>query len=223
MKQEIFDFGNTEKLSWNDFIESEENQEALRHLMVWPDWKNNVLILFGESGVGKSHLAGLWAQCANAVYMTQYDLNDSPRELFLKHNNFVIENFDNWTFNSEQSNWLFHFLNILHEKQGYLLITERLKPMLLNIRLNDLKSRILSYPVVHIESPKDDLLLNIAKKISKDLGVFIPDDALLYILNIIDRNVVTLTNTLKTMNKLSLQSKKAISLPFVRKYMSELL
>lgn len=219
MKQEIFDFGNTERLSWKDFIESKENQEALRYLMTWPNWSNNVLILFGESGVGKSHLAGLWAQCANAIYITQGDLCDNPRELFLTQNSFVIEQFDDLVFNAASNNWMFHFLNILREKQGYLLVTERVRPTSLNIWLNDLRSRILSYPAVHIESPKDELLFNIAKKVSKDLGVFIPDEALSYMLNIIDRNVITLATTLKTLDKLSLQLKKKISLSFVRKYL----
>ncbi len=219
MQQEIFSFNKTEHLNWNDFIESDENREALSYLMQWPNWGRNVLVIFGESGCGKTHLAGLWAQSANAVYVLRESFNHPPRELFDAECNFVIDNFDDIISDDEYFDWLFHFLNILNEKDRFLLILSKVRPSLWNISLNDLRSRLLSYPSAEIENPRDELLFNIAKKISRDLGVYISDEALIYLLNVIDRNVATLATTLKTLDKFSMLHKKAITVAFIKKYL----
>lgn len=219
LKQEIFSFCEQTNLNWSDFIESEENHEALMWLMRWPDWPGFGIILTGTQGVGKSHLAALWAQSANAVYVLPHSLNHDPRELFQGESNFVIDNISEFLCNEE---WLFDFYNIVKEKKRYLLLIDRDSPQNWNISLKDLRSRIMSLPRICIRNYGDEMLVRICQKIAKDIAIDISDRTLEYIVQTYERDISSLTNILRTLNKLSLKIQKPISVPFVKKYLSEL-
>ncbi|MDR1561291.1 MAG: hypothetical protein LBS23_02970 [Holosporaceae bacterium] len=223
MQQEIFSFYKTENLNWYDFIDSDENFEAITYLIKWPAWNSNGIIIFGESGVGKTHLAALWAQTANAVHILKEAVNHDPRDLFDADCNFVIDNFDNFlSVNENVCNWMFHFLNIANEKGRYFLILSRTSLNSISISLNDLKSRLLAIPSINVKNPSDELLFKIAQKIAKDLEIFVSNDVLLYILNNANRDVRSVTEILKTLDKLSLQRKKAISIAFVKQHLESI-
>ncbi|MDR2107305.1 MAG: hypothetical protein LBO73_02170 [Holosporaceae bacterium] len=214
-QQEIFDFPEAVRLDWSDFIESEENREAIMYLAGWPNWSGNGLIICGESGTGKTHLAALWAQTAGAVYVLKESLNYSPRDLFEAECNFVIDNFDDLT-GRKNYEWMFDFLNISVEKNRFFLILSRTHPSARDIEPEDLKSRLFALPCVSIRPPEDDLLLKVSKKIAGDLGMTLSDDVMLCILNIIDRRVTAVADVLRTLNKLSLRRKKSLTAAFVK-------
>ncbi|MDR0677237.1 MAG: hypothetical protein LBF57_00985 [Holosporaceae bacterium] len=216
MQQEIFEFPQIDRLDWSDFVVSEENRKAVRYLIEWPNWESNGIIIYGESGTGKTHLAALWAQTANAVYILKESLNYDPRDLFNAECNFVLDNFDYYLKNQ---NWLFHFLNIIKEKKRYFLILSRNSPMSMDVDLKDLKSRIFSSVCVNIKSPGDDLLLKISRKIAKDLQISVSDNMLEYILALVDRKVTCISNVLKMLDKLSLRLKVPLSISFAKKYL----
>jgi chromosomal replication initiation ATPase DnaA len=219
MQQEIFDFRKVERLDWSDFVVSEENRDAILSLAKWPDWNGNGLIIYGGSGAGKTHLASLWARTASAVYILKESLNHSPRDLFATENNFVIDNFEDFIGTSGSKfghDWMFHFLNIVKEKNRFFLLLSRAHQSLWPIELEDLRSRLLAIPSVDIAVPGDDLLLKISQKISKDLEITIPDDAIRYILNTAERKVSSIADILKKLDKLSLQQKKRLSLAYIR-------
>lgn len=219
--QQVFDFSKEESLSWNDFIESTENRDALTYLTRWPNWNSNGLIIIGEHGVGKTHLASLWAQSANAVCVLKSCVNDDPRDLF-QHTednkcNFVFDNFQD--FLTDQR-WLFDFYNIAKEKHRSFLITDITPPALWNISLPDLKSRLNLLPVVRISSHSDKLLFKVTKKLVRDYDIEIADSVVKYILTMCKRDIPEISRILKTLDKLSLQQKKPLSLNFVRKYLN---
>jgi chromosomal replication initiation ATPase DnaA len=215
MQQEIFSFHKIENLDWCDFIDNPENSEAISYLTKWPNWISDGLIIYGESGVGKTHLAALWAQTTNAIYLLQEAFNHDPRDLFDSDCNFVMDNFDG-LLGAKNHDWIFHFLNIINEKKKYFLILSRTPPIFWNVSLDDLKSRLLSVPSVNIPNPSDESLLKIARKISNDLGIIVPDEVLSYILKKIDRCVRSVSDVLKILDKLSMQQKKPITLAFVK-------
>ncbi len=216
--QEIFDFPKIENLDWRDFIESKENREAFSYLMKWPNWTTNGVIIIGNSGVGKSHLAALWAQSANAVYILQESINHDARDMFKNNCNFILDNFENFL---KYQDWLFNFYNIAKEKNRYFIIIDRLPPYLWKISLKDLNSRLLSLPVINIKNPEDELLFKITKKLAQDYGVIISDDTIQYILSTSERQVPIISNLLKILDKLSLQQKKHITTAFVKNYLQK--
>ncbi|GHT97488.1 chromosomal replication initiator protein DnaA [Alphaproteobacteria bacterium] len=219
MIQEVFGFHKIENLSWSDFVDSSENSDAIKHLMQWPAWNTSGLIIYGESGVGKTHIANLWAQTANAIYVLKQSLNQNPRTLFETECNFIIDNFDDF-LEAKNYDWIFHFFNISKEKSRYFLLLSRTHPSMWKVGLNDLRSRLFTLPAINIKNPDDELLLKIAKKLSKDLEIMVSDDTLRYIIHIVDRNVTSVSNTLKILDKIALQKQKSITIPFVKKYIA---
>lgn len=220
--QKVFDFSKEESLSWNDFIESDENREALSYLIRWPNWNSIGLVIVGEHGVGKTHLASLWAQSSNAVCVLKSCLNNDPRSLFdyTQDNkcNFVFDNFQDFLIDQH---WLFDFYNIAKEKHRSFLITDTTPPALWNISLKDLKSRLSLLPVVRISSHSDELLFKVTKKLAKDYAIEVADNVVEYILLRCKRDIPEISCILKTLDKLSLQQKKPLNLNFVRRYLSE--
>lgn len=219
MQQEIFPFHKVENLNWNDFVMSEENLDAVSSLTKWPQWITNGLIIHGEPGTGKTHLAALWAQSANAIYVLNESLKHNTRDLFQNNCNFVIDNFENFLTTSNYA-WLFDFLNIAKEKNRSFLILAKKHPQSWGITLKDLSSRIFTIPCVKIHQPNDELLLKIAQKISKDLQISIQKDVLQYLLNFIPRDVKSIWSLLKTLDQLSMQKHKSINLAFVKNYLN---
>lgn len=218
MIQEIFSFHQVENLDWNDFIESEENREAVACLSCWPkSWHSNGVIIYGAPKVGKTHIASLWAQTANAIYILKAAFSKNPRNLFDANCNFVIDNFDDLA-DIDINNWMFDFFNICREKNRFFLLISRTSPSMWNIKLKDLRSRLQTLPAINMRSPNDDLLLKIAKKLSKDFGISVTDETLSYILNHIRRDVPTLSATLRMFDKIAMQKQKSITIPFVRNY-----
>ncbi|MDR0556210.1 MAG: hypothetical protein LBG20_04395 [Holosporaceae bacterium] len=216
MEQEIFDFYTLERLDWHDFMEDDENRRAIQSLIKWPDWNSFGLIIHGEAGTGKTHLAALWAQTACAVYVLNDNLNHSPRDLFNNNCNFVFDNFDSMMIPINH-HWVFDFLNITAEKKRFVLLLSRQHPSLWNVEPSDLRSRLFTIPTVKIETPRDTLLLKIARKIARDLNIAIHDDVLVYLLNTIERRVDSIANSLRTLNKLALRQKKKPTISFVKK------
>ncbi|MDR3179660.1 MAG: hypothetical protein LBT70_02065 [Holosporaceae bacterium] len=219
MTQEVFGFHKVENLSWSDFVDSYENREAIMCLMQWPNWNANGVIIYGDAGVGKTHIANLWAQTANAVYVLRHSLNRDPRSLFDAKCNFIIDNFDDF-LNVQNYDWIFHFFNIAKEKNKYFLLLSRNHPLLWKIPLNDLRSRLFTLTTIQMKNPEDELLFKIAKKISRDWGIAIADEAIRYLIRIVDRNVSSVTNTLRIFDKIALQNQRAITIPFIKKYMA---
>lgn len=220
-RQQVFDFHQPERLSWDDFVESDENRDVIAYLSQWKLWNVRSLVIYGSAGVGKTHVATLWAQSSNAVQICSDNFFHSPRELFEIESNFVIDGFDDF-LQIQNYNWLFDFINILNEKGRFLVITSRTSPSSWDISLLDLRSRLLLIPALKIQDPSDNLLFYIAKKLAKDQGIIISDDCVNYILSMITRDVRTVRETINTLNKLSLEQKQSINLSFVRKYLHTL-
>ncbi|MDR2268349.1 MAG: hypothetical protein LBD81_02770 [Holosporaceae bacterium] len=219
MIQEVFDFHKTEKLSWNDFINSEENGDAIRCLMQWPRWDSNGIVIYGNAGVGKTHLANLWAQTAGAVYVIKQSLDHDPRTLFDADCNFIIDNFEN--FLTEKNNpWIFHFFNIAAEKKRSFMLLSRSRPFAWQIELKDLRSRLLTLPAINILDPQDELLFKIAKKLARDLEITVGDDALKYLINVVDRSAPSVSAALRILDKMALQMRKNITTSFVKRYIA---
>ena len=111
-----------------------------------------------------------------------------------------------------------HVINIVKEKNFKVLLTSRLPIKELDIRLEDLESRLLAYSHSKILLPTDDVLKGIIIKISKDKGLLLSDVVINYILNHVERSYSIINSFINELDKLSLIRKKKITIPLVKNF-----
>ena len=107
------------RLGRADFIVGPGNRAAVTFVDAWPDWPASAAALFGPSGSGKSHLAGVWAMRAGAEVVAASDLAGFAGGAAL-----VIEDVDTAPLSPDAETALFALL----ERGQAMLLTAREPP-----------------------------------------------------------------------------------------------
>ena len=208
----------------DDFLVSSSNKEAYKLVNSWPEWRSRKIIIFGDSGTGKTHLSKIWQKNTSAIILNLNQLKKIKFESFFKKKNiFIIENISDFfdkINNKEKNNLekqLLHFYNLIEEKKGYLLLTSLIAPKLWKISLPDLKSRILSSIAVKIKKPNDELLSSVLVKLFVDKQILIDKKIIKFIVYRSERSFANLENIVNKIDKQSLITKKKININFVKK------
>ncbi|HEX7390266.1 MAG TPA: chromosomal replication initiator DnaA, partial [Acidiphilium sp.] len=68
-RQLVLPFDETEDFAAADFVEAPSNATARTALAAPDAWVNGRLVLWGEAGCGKTHLARLWAETHGAAIL----------------------------------------------------------------------------------------------------------------------------------------------------------
>ena len=137
----------------DDLVVSHVNRDAVDFIESWPDWPVPIVILAGPIGVGKSHLAAIWADISNAIMLPPTgDLNlpsDQPP-------NVVVEDIGPGNFDETA---LFHLINSVRSNKGSLLLTSRYWPGNWGMELPDLTSRMKLARLIELNEPDDQFLV----------------------------------------------------------------
>ena len=207
----------------DDFLVSNSNKEAYKLINSWPEWKSRKIIIFGDSGTGKTHLSKIWKKKTSAINLNLIELKKIKFESFFqKKNIFIIENISGFfdKINKKEKNnlekQLLHFYNLIEEKKGYLLLTSLIAPKLWKISLPDLKSRILSSIAVKIKKPNDELLSSVLVKLFVDKQILIDKKIIKFIVSRSERSFKNLQMIVNKINKESLSTRKKINLNFIK-------
>ncbi len=215
-KQLYFNIEDAPSFDEDNFIISSSNQNASDYLYNWPKWASNNVVLFGEEGVGKSHLANIWLSKASAlkVNLDSLDLGEVQ-----KRKNILIDDFE---LNNNKYNDLFHLINFINEINGYLLMTSKINPVSLNTGIKDLDSRLRNATPIKIDRPDDFLLEAIIIKLFSDKRILIDDKVIKYILKRASRSVPELIILVNKINNKSMEQKRGITVPLVRDIFSDI-
>ena len=207
-----------------DFLVSKSNKEAYKFINKWPNWESRKIIIFGDSGTGKTHLSKIWQKKTSAIIL---NLNKFKKikfdNFFLKKKKFIIENISNFfdkikkkdKENLEKN--LLHFYNLIDEKRGYVVLTAAIAPKFWGINLPDLKSRILSSTTVNIKKPDDELLSAVLIKLFIDKQILIDKKIIKFIVYRSERSFTSLQSLVNKIDEQSLITKKKININFVKK------
>ncbi len=193
----------------HDFIVGESNLEAVKWVDNFSKSKVNGLVIIGPYASGKSHLISTLKN--KYKILNAEDINDEKINI-LELKDLIIENIEK----IENHYFFLHVINIVKEKKFKVLLTSRLPIKDLNIKLEDLKSRLLAYSHSKILRPTDDVLRGIIIKISKDKGLLLSDNVINYILNHLERSYSIINSFINELDQLSLIRKKKITIPFIK-------
>jgi chromosomal replication initiation ATPase DnaA len=151
MKQLPLPFAETQSYAAVDFCAAPSNALAQSWVERPEGWTNGRLVLWGESGCGKTHLLHIWAESHGAVLLHGPDLRGA---LPPASGPVAIDDADAVA----DETTLLHSLNAAAEAGQPALLTARTPPARQKITLPDLASRLRASLAVQIFTPDDELL-----------------------------------------------------------------
>ncbi len=213
-KQLALDLPVRQALGRADFFVAPCNELALAQLERWARWPDGRLVLAGPSGSGKTHLAHVWAGLSGARIVAAAALcpDDAADAL-------VVEDVDAINGNDEA---LFHVYNAMSANGGALLLTGQTAPSRWQLALPDLRSRLLSMPVVALEPPDDALLSMIMVKLFDDRQLPVSPKLVEYLLKRVGRSYGAVNALVQALDKAALAAGKPLSVPFASAYLKAL-
>ena len=199
-----------------DFILGDCNRLAASWIDRWPDWlgQYRVLNLVGPQASGKSHLAAIWAEQADAVTLTEISGDTVPAAA-----NLILENPGPGTCWNEEG--LFHLVNRTATAQSALLITGEVPVAQMEWQLADLASRMRSVNLVRLAPPDDSLLRQLLEKYFADRQLAVGVPVLDYMVSRMERSFVALQTIASAMDRRALAERRSLTLPLAREIMTE--
>ena len=165
----------------NDFLMTPSNAAALAAIKGWDIWPNRKLVLAGAAGTGKTHLAHVWAELADATILQSHKLIEADIEA-LAGGSVVVEDADQIAGIADGETALFHLHNLILAEGGALLVTANAAPSRWGIDLPDLRSRMEGTTLALLEAPDDMLLSAVLVKLFDDRQIAVPSNVIDYLI-----------------------------------------
>lgn len=190
--------------------------------------RENTLV-WGAHGTGLSHL--LQAVCHQAAdvertlqYFPMADVRGyAPSALCegLEDLDLVcLDGIEHICGNREWEQALFHLFNRMRDAGRTLVFSSHVSPPSLPIVLPDLKSRILSCIIYHLESLSDEAKKAALQQRAHERGFDMPEEVASFILNRASRETAELFVLLDKLDDASLQAQRKLTIPFVKSVLS---
>jgi chromosomal replication initiation ATPase DnaA len=193
-----------------DFIVGPGNREAVAYLDAWPNWPGPVAALYGPSGSGKSHLAAIWAERANARIVEAAQLDES---VLPGDGAVAVEDVGD----GARDPLLFSLL----ESGRPVLLTGRDPPAEWTASVPDLASRFRSVLPFALWAPDDQLLIKIALKLFDDRQLKIPAAAIAQMITSLNRSPAAIRDFVARADEIALSRKRPVSVSLVRELLGE--
>ncbi len=192
--------------SREELVVSEANRQAVALIDAWPDWPAPVFVLAGPAGSGKSHLASIWADAANAVFMDA-DRIESELEEAQIDRPVAIDDADM----ALDEHGLFHLINAARAAGTQVLLTSRRFPSAWGVRLPDLASRLKAAATVEILEPDDHLLAAVITKLFADRQVEVEPHVVQFLVRRIERSLSTAIDVVERLDRAAMEQKSRIT------------
>ena len=217
MSQLIFNFPFTTNYFEEDFFVSSSNFEAYKLIETWPKWPSRNINIYGPSGCGKSHLANILKKKINSFFINASDISNNSLALIKLKECLIIDNYEN----NIEENLLYTIINQTHQSNQYVIINSDQPISSLEIKLEDLKSRLNSFSKITIDLPTDDLIKVVLTKNFSDKQIQIDNKLIDFILKHINRSYEEIFNFIKKIDELSLSTGKSININLIKKVLKQ--
>lgn len=179
------------------------------------------IYVYGKEGLGKTHLLqGAVIRALNdgenAIYI---DCNDSfPEHILDSVDEFKLISIDNINFiNNTNQDLFFDFYNRARQSKNItIVVSGNCLPSNLNI-MKDMKTRLSLAVVFKLDILDDESTMVVLNNQMSERNLTIDSKVYKYLFKNYSRDLKVLLSVINDLDKLSLQSKQAISIPFVKK------
>lgn len=204
-RQLPIEFHRDEGRSRDDLAVTEANRAAVGSVLNWPDWHSPIMLLAGPVGSGKTHLAAIWRERAQASLFNAEAIGEPALPL---SGAVLVEDTDRGRLDEEG---LFHLINAVRVANGSLLLTSRSFPGAWNIALPDLASRLKAATTVEIGEPDDALLAAVITKLFADRQLAVDQHVVRFLVNRMDRSLGAAIDLVGRIDRMSLENKRPIT------------
>ena len=217
MNQLIFKFPFKTNYFEEDFYVAANNFNAYKLIESWPNWPGKNINIFGPSGCGKTHLANIFKKRIDSFMLKAADIDNQILTKLKLKNFIIIDDYDN----NIDEKLFYSILNQSFQINQYIIISSNKPIKKLNIKLNDLKSRLESFIDIGIDLPTDDLIRVILTKTFSDKQINIEIKLLEYILKNIDRSYEEVFKFIDKIDSFSLSTGKSININLIKKVLNK--
>jgi chromosomal replication initiation ATPase DnaA len=204
----------------DDFVVAEANEQAWTLIEAWPHWPDKVLLLIGPEGSGKSHLAAIWAERAGAATISSTALAQEDLLALTARGAVVIEGADQLDEALEAQ--LFHLLNLMRERGGFLLLTACRWPNDWGLKTADLLSRLRLAPAVELGAPDDALVRLVLVKLFVDHQLVVDAGLAEYVAQRLDRSLDAARRFVAALDREALARGRRISRPLAAEILKQM-
>lgn len=206
----------------NFYTEKDSNADLLSYLR---QARPEVLYLYGKPHTGISHLLlALIRQAQSQQEIAQYlplkefsDASINGLEYLEQCQLLCVDDIEQVSAKNEWQVQVLHLFNRIRQQGGRVVFAGHKSPSNLQIDLADLRSRILSGQTWMVTEMSDPQKLSALKMRASSRGFTLSDQVTNYLLGRQQRDMTTLMQRLDQLDHLSLQEKKLITVPLVKK------
>lgn len=215
-QQLILPFALQESSTFERFLvgPNEELVDRLRH----PGPGFDCIWLFGESGVGKTHL--LQALChaePDASYIPAREIGaDSVLDGYARFDVVTVDEVQRWLGSREQELALMALYNRLSTRRARLVLTANRSPLDVTFAVADLGSRLRSAACYRVAPIHDEDKARLLVGAGKDRGLTLAPDVVRFLLLRVSRDQRELLRILDRLDRSSLAAHRRITIPFIK-------
>ena len=199
------------------------NKELLRSInQLFLDENSSEVFIYGASGQGKTHV--LQGAILKALEIDKSAIYIDCGESFPEHILDFIDQLDFISFDNvhlistENQEVFFDLYNRARQAQIIILVSADSLPSNLEV-MKDIKTRLSLAAVYKLEELNDELIMSVINSQMSQRNLSVNSSVYEYLLRNYSRDLKLLLSTLNDLDKASLQAKKPISIPFVKKFL----
>lgn len=207
-RQLILDLAHRSALDREDFLISQSNAAAVELIDAAQTWPHRALLVTGPQGSGKSHLANVFRLAHSSDLIEAAALGEEAVGRLEAAGALVVEDLERGIADERV---LFHLLNMARQGRGLVLMTSRVAPGQLTLRLPDLRSRARALPVAQIEAPDDSLLQAVLVKLFTDRQLTVEPAVVRFLAMRMERSMQMANAVVSEIDRLALAMQRKVS------------
>ncbi len=217
LRQQLFNFEFNKSLNKNDFFVSESNFFAYNLLLSWPNWEKKIINIYGERYSGKTHLIEIFLEKNNGLIVDLKKLKNYDLDELRFNENIVVDNISD----EIDENLFYSFIDTIEKYNKFLILTSNKSLNDLNLKLNDLRSRLKNCLFAEIQKPDDILIQALITKNLADYQITIDSKLIDFISKKITRSYAKIREFVCTIDEISLKKKKPINMKIIKEILEE--